>query len=443
VLNRVFRFTRRQEPQAFPPRKRSMADSCFGQPDPEVSELDTFVEDALPPGAPLLPAPQQPVAAPPQAGHLLPLLSKQEAAPTPAARQEAPAPGAAPLGGLSGATPSGRPVEDAGLPLEQMRPKIENGRLVVLGPEGDPVPPYAFARAAAARPDALVGLPDGTTAPASRIAAVLGAQVLGRLGEAEQGAGWILAMLRDGERREPASEDARRAEPTVPGAPESQLTLDAGAVPATSPGGGSGDREAASGDRKALDQASLDQAAACIELGPEALPRLELDLEELAASTDASLDLDFSADRFDAHRLGCQPGDPLILEGLADLSAGTLPAKPAAEAAAERDVDPDSIVLVVMRGVPEDAVLSTGVRDDDGTWCISPLDLSTVTIRLASRGSGDGAAGASRGADGELSITGIALAEDGELVTISEIVPLADYLADPAAGDPAGMQHGA
>jgi hypothetical protein len=120
------------------------------------------------------------------------------------------------------------------------------------------------------------------------------------------------------------------------------------------------------------------------------------------------------------------PGET-VLDGLADLPHGTIEAK-AAEA--EREVDPDSIVLVMMRGVPEDAVLSTGVRDDDGTWLLSPLDLPTVTIGLASEGAG-------RGADGNLSITGIALAENGELVAISETVPLADYLADPAAGQPA------
>jgi hypothetical protein len=213
-----------------------------------------------------------------------------------------------------------------------MRPKIEAGRLVVFGPGGDPVPPYTFAAAAAARPDALVRLPDGTTAPASRFAAVLGAQILGRLGEAEHGAGWIVAMLRDG------------------ASPESG------------------------------------------EQSPEALPSREPDLEQAAT--------------------------------------------------AEQEVDPDSIVLVMMRGVPAGAVLSAGVRDDDGTWLLSPLDLSTVTISLTSRGSGDDAAGGSRGTDSELTVTGIGFAEDGELVAISETVPLADYLADPAGGDPAGMQRG-
>ena len=43
------------------------------------------------------------------------------------------------------------------------------------------------------------------------------------------------------------------------------------------------------------------------------------------------------------------------------------------------------------------------------------LDLSTVTISLAAEGSG---AGAGPDVDGDLEITGIALAEDGELVPL-------------------------
>jgi hypothetical protein len=190
-----------------------MADSCFGRTDPATPELDTFIDDALPPGAPLLPVPQQPVAAPPQAGHLFPPAWQHEAAPIPAARQGAPASGAAPPSGPLGTARSGTPAEDPGLPLEQMRPRIEAGRLIVFGPGGEPVPPYRFAVAAAARPTALVPLPDGTMAPASRIAAVLGAQVLGRLGEADQGADWIVAMLRDGAQPE-AGDQTTADEPT-------------------------------------------------------------------------------------------------------------------------------------------------------------------------------------------------------------------------------------
>ena len=86
------------------------------------------------------------------------------------------------------------------------------------------------------------------------------------------------------------------------------------------------------------------------------------------------------------------------------------------------EIDPDRMVLVVIRGVPEDARLSAGVRDDDGSWLLSPLDLSTVTIALGTE---------RPDADGDLGITGIALTEAGDLTAICETVPLADYLADP------------
>jgi len=98
------------------------------------------------------------------------------------------------------------------------------------------------------------------------------------------------------------------------------------------------------------------------------------------------------------------------------------------------DVDPERIALVVIRGVPEDAVLSTGTRDEDGSWSISPLDLSSVVIRLPD-GESEGAPAAE---DGELDITGIAFTEGGDLVAVSETVPLADYLDQPAPIPSAG-----
>ena len=140
---------------------------------------------------------------------------------------------------------------------------------------------------------------------------------------------------------------------------------------------------------------------------------------------------DFRAD--DGRKPDQSPGrKPDQSPGRAAVASG----RAAVEAAdVERiDVDPDNMALVVIRGVPAGARLSTGMRDDDGSWSISPLDLSTVTISLAAEGSGDGAG---PDVDGDLDITGIALAEDGELVAISETVPLADYLADPASGDAA------
>jgi hypothetical protein len=131
---------------------------------------------------------------------------------------EAAEPLATPFAGLELAAPSGKPAERDGLALSQMRPAVEHGLLMVFGPDGDPVPPRAFVAAAAADPVALLELPDGTTPPAARIAAVLSTQVLGRLGRFSQGSGWILAMLREAGRPESASEDELRAEQDAPDA---------------------------------------------------------------------------------------------------------------------------------------------------------------------------------------------------------------------------------
>lgn len=105
-----------------------------------------------------------------------------------------------------------KPGDSPNPALEQMRLSLEDGLLMVFGPEGDPVPPRAFAAAAAADPEARLGLPDGTKVPASRVAAVLDAQVLGRLGRPERGNGWILAMLYEGVGPKEASEEQLRAE---------------------------------------------------------------------------------------------------------------------------------------------------------------------------------------------------------------------------------------
>ena len=375
-----------------------------------------------------------------------------------------------------------------------MRLTIEDGLLMVFGPENDPVPPYAFAAAAAARPDARVGLPDGTTTAASRVATVLGAQILGRLG----GPGGRRVDPRDAARRRWARGCIRGCAERRAGQRLGALAPDAGhwrpaaslkaairpyrantnglrPVKQTPCSRTSPDEDR--GYHEALDQASLDRAARPSSWSPSAPPSLELDLEELVASTDACLDLDFSDERLPPtawlSRTTCRR-----LRGAADLPHETAPPKAdqpvsgdpepgmpvsmldalAASPDADRlvasrtrsgpgrstrrpprpgslDVDPDSMVLVVIRGVPEGARLSTGVRDDDGSWSISPLDLSTVTITLAAPSALPGGrwrAGRGPGVDVDLSITGIAFTEDGELVAISERVPLADYLDDPA-----------
>jgi hypothetical protein len=166
------------------------------KPKPEGGEAETSVVDAAEP------------LATPFAG-----LGK-------AGSRSTPVEGAAPtpFASLGVAAPSGKPAERDGLALSQMRLTIEDGLLMVFGPDGDPVPPRAVAAAAAADPAAVLELPNGTMAPAARIAAVLSAQVLGRLGRSSQGGQWILAMLREAGRPEPASEDALRAEQDAPDA---------------------------------------------------------------------------------------------------------------------------------------------------------------------------------------------------------------------------------
>jgi hypothetical protein len=306
VLNRFFNLARRQEPQAFSPRKHAMATTCFGQEHPQSTEPATFVPDE----APLLGAP----AAPEQA----------------AAHDESPE--------QAGAPTSPTPLaHEPRLALDQMVASVQDGLLMVFGPEGDPVPPQVFADAAASAPEAMVSLANGIAVPACRVATVLKAQTLGRLGAANDG-GWIMTMLRAEGKPAMASEEQLAAEhedeapPHEPSAP-----------------------------------------------GPEPVRLPPAPEPDRAASVAGSAD----------------PEDGL---------------------------DPESILLVVIRGVPDDVRLSAGVRDDDGSWSLSPLDLPDLTITPAS-GEGPGEIG-----DREITITGIALRDGGALAAVTETVPLADYL---------------
>jgi hypothetical protein len=513
MLNRFLNLARRhkdpaggaEDLAAFPPRKRAMATTCFGQAEADACAAVVTAEVPAMPSGPDAAAqaaqPEAPAGTRPE---------EEPAAPADAASQHAPAATTATL-------------EEPELAVEQMRLTIENGVLMVLGPEGDPVPPHAFGAAAAARPYTPLALPDGTTAPAFRVAAVLGAQLLGRLGAAAEGAGWILAMLRDGDGPAPAPDEALRA--------EEAWTSDDDAPPAP------GDAEPAA--HAALDEASPEPASAGIE--PSAGVRLELDLEEPIAVSDADLELDFAGDGPEAARSADGPaadslhGEPLAADesfASGDSFGSDAPFGPgepfafdapfaadqvfqsdepfgpdqpsqadgsirsdepfgpqallrseergpfdpwvrpeqpirsdapvcsdepvragdpirweppdaAQPDAREADVNPDSMVLVVMRGVPAGASLSRGIRDEDGSWSISPIDLATVTISLAGQAE---EVGETQIGDRDLTITGIAFGEDGELVAISETVPLADYLADPAPADPmpddrAGERH--
>ena len=126
---------------------------------------------------------------------------------------EAPPDAAAARGRPDEAMAPPRPDDDRDLDLGLVRAVIEDGILMVLGPDGDPVPPQSFCAAAAEQPDALVRLADGPRILAARIAAVLDAQRSGRLGSGQGGdEAWIEAMLGAGPRPEMASADDLDAE---------------------------------------------------------------------------------------------------------------------------------------------------------------------------------------------------------------------------------------
>ena len=132
-----------------------------------------------------------------------------------------PEPSWSPAGGPAEAAPAaadrhgsapGAPVERP-LDLALVRAAIRDGLLMVFGPEGDPVPPQAFGAAAAERPDAEVPLGDGPRVRAERVAAVLDAQISGRLGAGLGGdEPWIRAMLGIAPQPEMAATDDLLAE---------------------------------------------------------------------------------------------------------------------------------------------------------------------------------------------------------------------------------------
>ena len=552
-----------------------MADTCYGEPDTGQSERSTLVADgagdaarpdAAPVEAPPSPVAEQPSPAAEQSSPVAeqPSAARRadgHAAPTApvetAAELSTPAPSSAASSG-----PAAEAAEPR-LALEQMTPVIDGGVLMVFGPESDPVPPQAFVDAAVSRPDLLLRLPDGTAVRADRIATVLDAQRLGRLGADEQSDAWILMMLGQGDRPEPASDDALHAEQGDP-EPAAQDILQVDELPVEAPGADVGAEAGAVAacDSVAKDPAPLDQAPPdpIVGTNQDALPQVELDLDSLAAITDASLDFELDLDldfpteglafptegldgeaddrsgvanrrgarddtspamtdrpngQIGGHEMPHQspeaappappgtgpighatrpgggatagpitedgarhglPGEAYLtddgpdaggaaIEGLEDVGtveavehntdpkqrdnavrraaagpsgwpeAESEPAvTPAQAVSGQVDVDPDSIALVVIRGVPEDATLSTGTRDEDGSWSISPLDLASVVISLPAEDRDHGAGGEPRVVEGDLDITGIAFTEHGELVAISETVPLADYVAESPSG---------
>jgi len=111
------------------------------------------------------------------------------------------------------------PAHEAPLDLTRATLAIDDGLLMVLGPEGDPLPPATLAALAADQPDAALAFEDGTQVPARRVAEVLEAQSGGRLAPADGDAtAWLRSMLGAGPAPAMASEhqlEAERDDPEI------------------------------------------------------------------------------------------------------------------------------------------------------------------------------------------------------------------------------------
>jgi hypothetical protein len=321
--------------------------------------------------------------------------------------------------------------------------RIQDGLLMAFGPDGDPIPPGAFAAIAAEQADTEVALEGGARVPARRVAAVLEAQAKGPLaGQGDRAAGeaWLKAMLGLGPQPVVAATAELRGEDRT-----CELTIFGRELMLAVPGG----RSFLITDADAADQARADAA---LLAGGEVLSVGDLVLRlraELEQRPPASVEAGAVHQLAEINLTGCaieRTPDGLVLElpavgtvrltepdqqtpagprvsivlrdgrgaQLADVTAalegrdttGHLE-DPSAEpeqlatrtggiAPGQVDpgralpvmlglprvegVDPDRVVVVIIRGVPQGGVLSAGVDDGDGRWVLSPRQLSGLAL---------------------------------------------------------------
>jgi hypothetical protein len=337
-----------------------------------------------------------------------------------------------------GSAPGAR--AERALDLTLVRAAIRDGLLMVFGPEGDPVPPQAFGAAAAERPDAEVPLLDGPRVRAERVAAVLDAQVSGRLGAGlGEDEPWLRAMLGITPQPAMAATDDLLAEActldVVAFGKELMITSRNGATfliadarsrtPESicvwvgsegpiAPGtladrllGGAGqdsvERNPAEFTMPGC-KAWLEDDALLLDL-PEIGPVYVAHIADAGATAPAaslftaSGEVATIGDLLDAlSRPVPQPvapeqadSRPPAAERVDDLPPTSLPSDvgpsaravpltiglPDALAAA-----PDRVVLVVVRGLPEGASLSAGVASGDGSWLLSPRSLAGLSLTV-------------------------------------------------------------
>jgi hypothetical protein len=320
------------------------------------------------------------------------------------------------------------PTEEA-LELGLVRAAIQDGLLMVFGPDGDPMPPQVFGAVAAQQPEAGVPLADGPPVPAERIAAVLHAQISGQSGP-NQGGGeaWIRAMLGIG----PQPEMARNADLLAEGctvevvafgrelmitSPNGATFLLAEARSWTPEGIGlrvAGEGPIALGDLVASLLARGDQdhisPSRSEFVAPDCKAWLEgdalrIDLPEVGALDLARTDEDALA--APSVSLFMASGEVATIDDLLSALSTPIappsvtgyadPPKPPAPQYATVGqpplpvpltiglpdalaAEPDRVALVVVRGLPERASLSPGIESGDGSWLLSPRDLPGLSV---------------------------------------------------------------
>ena len=343
---------------------------------------------------------------------------------------------------LGSATP-GDADGGAALDLDLIRAAIQDGVLMVFGPDGDPVPPQAFAAAAAARSGAMVGWANGPAIAAERIAAVLEAQKGGRLGSDDDGDdAWIRAMLGIGPQPEMAADDDLLAEghdvEIIALGKEMMITSPAGGTfliaeaRSTSPArvglrGPDGEPVALGAVMARLLGPVHRGGATRAKVNEVALPgcrtwieddALIIDLPEVGALQFVRSD---PADPGPAVSVFMPDGDTATIDELLEALSRPLTSPddqahphedaipPATARSGVGDPDPapppegppsgppsqipvsvrlpeafaataDDVALVVVRGLPHGASLSAGSASGDGSWLLSPRDLARLSL---------------------------------------------------------------
>jgi hypothetical protein len=417
--------------------------------------------------------------------------------------------------GLADRGRGGKDPKSPGQPaiaLDRVSLTIDDGVLMAMGPEGDPIPPADFIAAAAAQPDAKVAWSDDETVSAGKVAAVLEAQSRGPLGsersDQSRGEAWIKAMLGLGPQPAMASEAELRGERGA-----CELTAFGRELMITMPSGRSflvadaapahraeatvtltlADGQAVSvGELVARLRAHVEQtqrtagrAAGDNHASAEiALPGctvqgtddgLLLQLPSVGVARLANLgDATATGPRVSLFRtngeaagmadmiaeLGPAPGPrPSTVAGREEAAVTSLPPASAAPAggSASRDIpagpsmaapvpltvslpggaggDAERVAVVVIDGVPQGAVLSAGVGNGDGSWMVSPQDLSGLALT----------APAACREDIVLKVTAFVVENrEGEITAVSDSIrlPLDGDAPIALAIDPAVLQAG-